>query len=466
MLRHLSFDSNTPELVDAKMMSRAAAKYELMEDTIGSLDRGLLSCDEGGYFGPRFDKDEDFDDSWMRSGSLVGRLLGGSCVGAKPVAASRLDFPAAPSFDPLGFFDAVSAELYLHPLDHATSPTDYDGQVPSASVHGTHKERVELFKKLAECNRLEVVDSSKTRDPFVSGLIAVGKNSAVDTLILDARPPNLLEKGRSVWCGSMASCAGLGDISLDQDEVLCCSGLDLKDFFYQFTVGPQRILRNTLAGSISPADATYVFGREFDEEDGDIRVALATLAMGDLLACEFSQCAHLSLCLRHKVVQPSELLTIRTPVPRSKVISGVIIDDLVVMERLVREVAEERSSSLEDACERIKAAVAGYDESKLEANIKKSFFNETSCRFWGGEIDGKAGLVRSSSLRAWPLAVITMKVATLGYASVKLLETLAGAWISVLSYAKTYVLHLRHHLRALRDSRWKSNCGFVHRFAR
>ena len=51
----------------------------------------------------------------------------------------------------------------------------------------------------------------------------------------------------------------------------------------------------------------------------------------------------------------------------------------------------------------------------------------------GGEVDGVAGLVRASSLRAWPLMVITMKIAMLGFSSVKLLETLAGAWIAVLT---------------------------------
>ena len=88
---------------------------------------------------------------------------------------------------------------------------------------------------------------------------------------------------------------------------------------------------------------------------------------------------------------------------------------------------------MEDACGRIKAAIDGYAEHNLEANIKKSFFNETCCRFWGGEIDGQAGLVRSSSLRAWPLMVITMEVAMLGFSSVKLLETLAGSWIAILT---------------------------------
>ena len=251
MLRRLSFDSNTPEFVDASMMSRAAAKFESMEDVIGSLHRSLLSFEDGSYFGTSVEKPQEFDESWMRSGSLVGRLGGTQAHGAKPVVASRLEFPAAPSFDPVPFFDAVTAELFMHPLDHAMSPEEFRGEVPAVSVHGTHGEKVELYKKLADCNRLRPVPKELTRDPYVSGLFTVNKNTKLDRLILDARPPNLLEQSRSFWCGTMASCSGLGDILLDESEALVCSGLDLKDFFYQFLVSDQRVVRNTLAGSPS-----------------------------------------------------------------------------------------------------------------------------------------------------------------------------------------------------------------------
>ncbi len=103
-----------------------------------------------------------------------------------------------------------------------------------------------------------------------------------------------------------------------------------------------------------------------------------------------------------------------------------------------------RMWTVDHASERIKAAISGYEENKLEANIKKSFFNETASRFWGGEVDGVAGLVRASSLRAWPLVVITMKIAMLGFSSVKLLETLAGAWIAVLTMRRRMFCILDH----------------------
>ena len=316
MLRHLSFDSNTPEFVDAALMARAPSKFESMEDVMGSLHRSLLSFEDASYFGSRFHKQEEFDDSWMRCGSLVGKL-GGATMS---VIASRLEFPEAPQFDPVSFFDSVTAELFLHPLDHALKPSDYCGEIPVVSVHASDREKVELYKKLANCGRLQMVDGAVARDPFVSGLFTVNKSSHLDRLILDARPPNLLEKPKSFWCGTMGYASGLGDIHLEEQEVLCCSGLDLKDFFYQFRVGPQRIERNVLAGSLTYEQAVEIFGEAAVSQSRSekIRVALATLAMGDLLACEFSQSAHLSLCLRHGVMSPGELLTLRTPVPRSK----------------------------------------------------------------------------------------------------------------------------------------------------
>ena len=65
MLRRLSFDSNTPEFVDAELMSRAAAKFESMKDTIGALHRSLLSLDEHGYSGVDARRPDTFEDTWL-----------------------------------------------------------------------------------------------------------------------------------------------------------------------------------------------------------------------------------------------------------------------------------------------------------------------------------------------------------------------------------------------------------------
>ena len=69
------------------------------------------------------------------------------------------------------------------------------------------------------------------RHPFVSGLFCVGKNEQKDRLILDARPANMLERSKTVWCSSMASGSCLSEIIIRDDQVIVCSGLDLTDYF-------------------------------------------------------------------------------------------------------------------------------------------------------------------------------------------------------------------------------------------
>ena len=124
----------------------------------------------------------------------------------------------------------------------------------------------------------------------------------------------------------------------------------------------------------------------------------------------------------------------------------MIIDDLVVMEKLLAHEFNTRTSDVNGACDRIKEAINGYSENRLEANIKKSFFNETSCRFWGAEVDGRAGLVRSSSLRAWPLMVITMKIAMPWLFFGKALGNPCGVMDCHLDYETANVLPPRHRL--------------------
>ena len=53
-------------------------------------------------------------------------------------------------------------------------------------------------------------------------------------------------------------------------------------------------------------------------------------------------------------------------------------------------------------------------------------------KFWGVEIDGDKGLLRCSNSRLWPTAVITMRVCSLGLATIGLMEALAGCWVALL----------------------------------
>ena len=88
--------------------------------------------------------------------------------------------------------------------------------------------------------------------------------------------------------------------------------------------------------------------------------------------------------------------------------------------------------ALTESESRIGAAREAYDATNLINNPAKGFVKEVGARFWGLELDGEKGLLRSSTWRMWPLAFITMRVASLGLASVGLLEAIAGSWVSIL----------------------------------
>ena len=118
-------------------------------------------------------------------------------------------------------------------------------------MNATPEERFNLYKKLAATARLFAVPPEKVRKGFLSGLFCVLKDAHRDRLILDARPANALENVKTSWCQSMASGTALCDMVLNEGYVLLASGLDLKDFFYQFKIGFQRMVRNTLAAPVS-----------------------------------------------------------------------------------------------------------------------------------------------------------------------------------------------------------------------
>ena len=126
------------------------------------------------------------------------------------------------------------------------------------------------------------------------------------------------------------------------------------------------------------------------------------------------------------------MISLKGAIPRGLLQAGIIVDDLVILEHVLREKFD--SSDLHDTegSKRTANARDAYDKSLLPHNPKKGFCNSAHCRYWGVEVDGVKGLIRCSSLRLWPTSVITLRVCSLGVATVGLIEALAGSWVSLL----------------------------------
>ena len=87
-----------------------------------------------------------------------------------------------------------------------------------------------------------------------------------------------------------------------------------------------------------------------------------------------------------------ELLTLRGPVPRGLLSVGIVIDDLVLLEKVLSSslAADPKPSTLSSA--RLEKIEKAYLESNLPTNQKKAFDDSVTGSFWG---------FRSMAARAW-----------------------------------------------------------------
>lgn len=70
------------------------------------------------------------------------------------------------------------------------------------------------------------------------------KDEEKDRLILDARPPNLLETTLRTWCKTLGAINTVLQLELPADCNLAMSGTDLRDYYYMFKVSAARARRN------------------------------------------------------------------------------------------------------------------------------------------------------------------------------------------------------------------------------
>ena len=438
--------------VVAADMGRVAAKIEGLEKMVAALQKqgAALAANHHGYHDgpgcvPRFDPVElDFGES-VAGGSKISTV-------AQPVVASRIDFGGAAAFDPVEFLDADCADHYLHPFDFAIAEQDAEVDPPRARVLASPAERGRLLAKLDQSGRLRLRPSQLCRERHVNGMFCVPKSLEKDRLILDARGPNGLELGRTAWTRSMANAVSLFGTILAPEEVLVFSGTDLRDYYYQYRVSDQRIVRNALALEIPEGEARmYTCFEEEFAGLGPFRACFASMAMGDLNSVEFGQCAHLSLVLNAGCVLEHELLTMKSQPSRSKIQGGVVIDDLVIAERMPRSEFEQGAHGKSEGARRLQFAERKYEEVRLPQNLRKTFREQLRAEFWGAAVDGDEGTSRPTVSRLLPVLSLTAAVAKLGYGTRYLLEVIAGFFISVFQFRRRCMALLEEVFRAPRD---------------
>lgn len=369
-------------------------------------------------------------------GRVVGRLQKPAPQLAKCVEPSRLSFPQdAPAFDPSSMLEEPHKKVYEDPISCAISE-DFSLEPPRVRVHGSKDQALGLFRFLDQHHRLRLVPREKVRDGFLCGAFCLVKDEKKDRLILDARPPNMLEETLCSWTKTLGSVNAILQIELEPGCNLSMSGTDLRDYYYCFKVTKQRACRNTFNFPLSPAQASELHCFTPDMwQHSTLYPCLATMAMGDCQAVEMGQMVHVKIGMQCEAIHPHELLCVHGRGPRGKISCGVIIDDALFLEQVPAMLtpAELRRT---DGAKRLRAIKEEYVGKNLTPHDGKTFEAEFEAEFWGASVNGIAGSIRANPKRLIPLMDLTAKTARLGFATMLLLQTLAGAWISVLQFRR------------------------------
>eukprot|EP00438_Fugacium_kawagutii_P002455 Skav235883 [mRNA] locus=scaffold5594:7902:12776:+ [translate_table: standard] len=417
-------------VVDAAQMGRSAAKVEGLENMLGKLhSQAEVLLGERYIAGAPVSLGSSPGPS-SRSGTIVGQLRGGSVIVAKEIQTERLSLPhSPPSFDPTELLPPKHRRVFRNPLSHA-DPVDPDVDVvPKVRVHAKPEEVELLLRRLDATGRLHLAAREDIRDTLVCGAFALVKDALTDRLILDARPPNSKEVTLDEWCKTLASPFTLALKELEPHQVLYFSGTDLKDYYHAFKVSTARARRNVLAVKVP-----HKFAKQLTchhpglVEHTHLYPCLSALAMGDNQAVEIGQLSHIQLGLVARAFSPYELIAVHGRAPRGPIAAGIVIDDVVLAECAEPGMSPETLESVQ----RLNRLCEEYAQRGLLAHPKKTFRAQHKAEFWGCAVDGVTGHLRAAPRRLIPLMELTVQAAKLGYASVGLLETLSGAWISIL----------------------------------
>lgn len=438
--------------VPASSMGRTAAKQETFEKALEVLEKHAKESlhQDMHYFGHKKKCTQARPNS--KRGSVIGTVQKSDMSGAMSIVASRIKMSGKPSFDPTPFLNPETKELYECPLRDVNDDTISRLAPPRVRVHASFKEKLALLKILERTNRLSFRSMSSVCKGFGNGLFCVPKDLSVDRLILDARPANLLQNPPNRFIMSMGSSYSLLGLHLKDSEKLLMSGDDLSNFFYMFLVNSERETKNFLEWAI-PTEAVKHMA-SFPEhliDEKYVYACLSTLAMGDGAACEFAQTSHLALAIQAGVFNRQSLVTIHGAIPRGDLVGGIIIDDLILIEKV--NIDADRALRSEVKRESIHNL---YKRVGLEAHPSKGFSNQSRANFWGADIDGEAGLIRANIPRAMSLCWIAQQVASLRLASVGLLESLAGGFVSIFSYRRR-MLSLLDSIYSVQANRQQSD---------
>ena len=420
-----SWNSQSP--VSASDMGRSAVKVEGMEDLLSTLaaDAAPLAADLRNYLGRALSGMQTSWGSRHNPGEVVGSLKRDVACLAKQVEPQRLKFWETPTFDPSPFMDFDNMQKFLRPLDYAEVADEDEVRPPRVSFRCKGADVVAFLELLDSSNRLALVPKAKVRLAFRNGAFSIHKDASRDRMVLDARPPNLLETNDDPWIRSLGSLSQFNHYFLKPEQQAFIYAEDLREYYHAFLISRQRTLRNAFKLEVQPWQVQHLscFDRSLAGK-GALVPCLKTMAMGDLNAVSFGQVSHLSVLLSTGKLRLDDFTALSLRPPRGDLMAGLMIDDFLMFEKRTDLGVSERADEIS------REVLKKYEEVKLPRHSGKAVHDEQKAVFWGASFDGCRGELRPAYSRVIPLAFLVIKMLQVGQASVGLLEILAGSFVA------------------------------------
>ena len=373
-----------------------------------------------------------------------GVALGSEGAGLAPFVAADIALPKRGAFFDLAEFlpDAEVRAAYVDP-DTLLTGGDASGEPPSRDVPrgallGT-AELVRLCKRLDAAGILALVPASEAED--ISPVFAVRKKFDAARgvwslrLLFDRRRRNARERHLLGASRDLPHAACFLDIVLEPTERIEIDASDLECFYYTARVSSERAARNVFGRPLRASMLAECSCCDPALGDRLVVPALATLAMGDRNACDFAQAAHREVLLRAGALDPASEVHYGAPLPRSRVLHGVMIDDRLSLAIVAPgpdgETAVARSAREWDA------AMAAYAASCGRPVPEKTQRRARAGRVWGAWLDGDRGTLGGPPERRAALALLTLRLARCGFGSPALVRRLLGSWVFHLMFRRS-----------------------------
>jgi len=155
-------------------------------------------------------------------------------------------------------------------------------------------------------------------------------------------------------------------------------------------------------------------------------IGMRVLTMGNQNACEIAHQTHAGVLRAGGNLAPERLIQHRRPLPHSKLIEGLIIDDYLILE--VHQRAAHLDLHADDKL--ISSAYSQYVHANLEVHDEsKSVLRATSFLAWGSEVVDAAGTVAAPMVRRRLLALVGFFTASLPAVTQGLLRRVLALYI-------------------------------------